>query len=160
MLAQFQQACFTLSEQSIPTYYQRRGCTHNMASPTLCQKRFTTDYPTPTPLEFYHSSQTALVTSRNARICEGLRAITVVFHIPCSVWSNAYVGQRVKEHKGARRREDGNTLLVLHCLATDHAFDWERTSVNGKGTTRHTCDFTEAWKTNPSPLFVQPPKTY
>ncbi len=44
------------------------------------------------------------------------------------IWSKA----RVKEHKGAVRRQDENSLLALHCLTTDHAFDWDRASVHWK----------------------------
>ncbi len=73
----------------------------------------------------------------------------VVYHIPCSDCPNAYVGQtgRVKEHKGAVRRQDENSLLALNCLMTGNAFDWDRASVIGKGTTKHTRDFIEAWNT-------------
>ncbi len=51
------------------------------------------------------------------------------------------------EHKGAVRRQDENSLLPLHCLTTGHAFDWDRESVIGKGTTKHTRGFIEAWNT-------------
>ncbi len=78
----------------------------------------------------------------------------VVCHIPCSDCPNAYVGQfgrqlstRVKEHKVAVRRQDENIQLSLYCLTTSHAFDWGRASAIGKGTTKHTRDFTEAWNT-------------
>ncbi len=54
---------------------------------------------------------------------------------------------RVKEHKGAVRRQDENSLLALHCLTTGHAFDWDRASIIGKGTTKHTHDCIEAWNT-------------
>ncbi len=54
---------------------------------------------------------------------------------------------RVKEHEGAVRRQDENSLLALHCLTTGHAFDWDRATVIGKGTTRHTRNFIEAWNT-------------
>ncbi len=49
--------------------------------------------------------------------------------------------------KNAVRRQDENSLLALHCLTTGHAFDWDRTSVIGKGSTKHTRDFIEAWNT-------------
>ncbi len=42
---------------------------------------------------------------------------------------------RVKDHKGAVRRQVENLLLALHCLTTGHAFDWDRASAIGKGTT-------------------------
>ncbi len=78
----------------------------------------------------------------------------VVYHIPCSDYPNAYVGQtgrqfftRVKKHKGAARLHDANSLLAIHSPTTGHAFDWDRASVIGKGTTKHTRDFTEAWNT-------------
>ncbi len=78
----------------------------------------------------------------------------VVYHIPCSDCNNAYVGQtvrqlstRVKEHKGVVRRQDEIYLLALHCLTTAHPFDWDRASVIGKGTTKQTRDFIEAWNT-------------
>ncbi len=76
-----------------------------------------------------------------------LKQRNVVYHIPCSDCPNVYVGQtgrqlytRVKEHKDAVRRQDENSLLVLHCLTTCHAFDWGGASVIGKGTTKHTRD--------------------
>ncbi len=56
----------------------------------------------------------------------------VVYNMPCSECPNAYVGQtgqqlstRVKQHKGAVRRQDENSLLALHCPTTGHAFDWD-----------------------------------
>ncbi len=76
------------------------------------------------------------------------------YHIPGSDGPTAYVGQtrrqlstRVKEHKGAVRRQDENFLLALHCLTTGHASDWDRASVIGKGTTKHARDFIKAWNT-------------
>ncbi len=78
----------------------------------------------------------------------------VVYHIPCSGCRNAYVGQtcrqlstRVKEHKGAVRGQDENSLIALHYRTTGHAFYWDRAFVIGKGTTKHTRDFIEAWNT-------------
>ncbi len=53
----------------------------------------------------------------------------------------------LKEHKGAVRQQDENSLLALHFLATGHAFDWYRASIIGKGTTKYTRDFIEAWNT-------------
>ncbi len=69
----------------------------------------------------------------------------VVYHIPHWDCPNANVGQigrqlsvRAKEHKGAVRRQDEDSLLTLQCLTTGCAFDRDRASVIGKGTTRHT----------------------
>ncbi len=55
----------------------------------------------------------------------------------------------VKEHKRAVRRQDENSLHALRCLTTGHAFDWDRPSIIGKGTTKYTHDFIEAWNTTP-----------
>ncbi len=67
---------------------------------------------------------------------------------------NAYVGQtgrqlstRVKEQKVAVRRQDEKSLLALHCLTAGHAFDQDRASVTGRGTTKHTRVGTETWNT-------------
>ncbi len=35
----------------------------------------------------------------------------------------------IKEHKGAHKRQDEKALLALHCLTTDHAFDWDRATM-------------------------------
>ncbi len=56
-------------------------------------------------------------------------------------------GTRMKEHNGAVRRQDEISLLVLHCLTTGHAFDWDRTTVVGKGTSKYKREFGEAWNT-------------
>ncbi len=116
-----------------------------MASPTSCQKRRRTDCPTPSSLQFRHSPQTDQIITGNASKCEGptLKQQDMMYHIPCSDCPNAYVdptgrqlSTRVKEHKGAVRRQDENSLLALHYLMTSHAFDWNKASVIGKGTTR------------------------
>ncbi len=59
----------------------------------------------------------------------------VVYSIPSSECPSAYVGQtgrqfatRMKEHQSVVRRQDENSLLVLHCLTTGHAFDWTSSS--------------------------------
>ncbi len=39
---------------------------------------------------------------------------------------------------------EDDSLLVLHCMMTGHAFDWDIASVLGKGTIRDTCHFIEA----------------
>ncbi len=56
-------------------------------------------------------------------------------------WSE--LSTRDKEHNGAVRRQDENSLLALYCLTTSHAFDWDRASVIGKGDTKHTRYFIE-----------------
>ncbi len=82
--------------------------------------------------------------------CEGLSANTetaecgVAYYyclITCLNCPNAYVGQtgrqlstRVKEYKGAVRRQDENFLLALHGLMTGYAFNWDITSVIRKET--------------------------
>ncbi len=78
----------------------------------------------------------------------------VVHKIPCSECASSYVGQtgrrfgtRTKEHKGTVRRQDENSLLALHCLTTGHAFDWDRTTVFGKGMSEYKREFVEAWNT-------------
>ncbi len=128
-----------------------------MAIPTIRQKRIRTDYPTPSPLQFFHSSlltkslRGTLVNVKDPLPTPEQRI--VVYHIPCSDCPNAYVGQtgrqfstRVKEHKDAVRRQDKNSLLGLHCLTTARAFDWDRASVIGKGATKHTRGVIEPWK--------------
>ncbi len=52
---------------------------------------------------------------------------------------------RMKEHSSLVRPQDDNSLLVLHCLTTGHAFDWTRASAFGKGSTKRTREFIEAW---------------
>ncbi len=61
----------------------------------------------------------------------------VVYNTPCSECLSSYVGQcgrqfgtHMKEHKGAARRQDENSLLALHCLTTSHAFDWDRANAS------------------------------
>ncbi len=72
----------------------------------------------------------------------------VVCHIPCSDCpTGRQLSTRVKEHNGIVRRQDEHCPLALHCLTTDHAFDWGRASVIGKETTELTRDFIEAWNT-------------
>ncbi len=76
--------------------------------------------------------------------------------------SSSYVGQtgrqfgtRMKEHKGAVRRQDENSLLALHCLTSGHAFDWDRATVMGNGTSKYKRELVEAWNTTstcPLPL--------
>ncbi len=53
----------------------------------------------------------------------------------------------VKENKGAVRRQDDNSLLALHCLTSDHAFDWDRATVVGNGMSKYKREFVEAWNT-------------
>ncbi len=53
----------------------------------------------------------------------------------------------MKEHKGAVRRQEGESLLTFHCLTTGHAFDWGRATVVGKGTSKFKREFVEAWNT-------------
>ncbi len=104
-----------------------------MTSPTLCQKLPRTDCPTPSALQFRHSSQTDQVSSGKASNCEGPFANTETEECgvphPMLGLSNAYVGRtgpqlstRVKKHKGAVRRQDKTSLLVLHCLTNGHTF--------------------------------------
>ncbi len=79
---------------------------------------------------------------------------SVVYKIPCSDCPSSCVdqtgrqfGTRMKEHKGAVRRQDENSLLALHCLTYGHAFDWDRATVVGNGTSKYKREFVEAWNT-------------
>ncbi len=53
----------------------------------------------------------------------------------------------MKSHKGAVRRQDENSLLNLHCVTTGHAFDWDKATVVGKGTSKFKREFVDAWNT-------------
>ncbi len=53
----------------------------------------------------------------------------------------------MKEHKGAFRRQVENSLLALHCLTSGHAFDWDRATIVGMGTSKYKREFVEAWNT-------------
>ncbi len=110
------------------------------------QKRIQTDCPTPSSLRGMPVNVKDPLSTPKQWI--------VVYHFPCSDCPNAYVGQtyrqlstRAKEHKSAVRLQDENSLLALHCLTTGHAFDWDRASVIGKGTRKHTRDIIEPWNT-------------
>ncbi len=128
----------------------------NMESPTIRQKRIWTDCPTPSPFFIAHKPTKSL-RGTLVNVKDPLptpKQWNVVYHIPCSNCPNAYMGQtgrqlstHVKEHKGVVRRQDKHSLLALHCLTTGHAFNWDRASVIGKGSTKHTRDFIEAWTT-------------
>ncbi len=83
------------------------------------------------------------------------RRRNVVCRIPCSECPSAYVGQTdrqfatcMKQHQTAVRRQDGNSLLALHCLTICHAFDWTRASIVGIGLLNRPREFIEAWKTS------------
>ncbi len=56
--ASFHQACPTSPEQTTASYNQRRECRPplNIESLTIRQKRIRTDCPTPSSLQFFHSS--------------------------------------------------------------------------------------------------------
>ncbi len=54
---------------------------------------------------------------------------------------------RMKGNKGAVRRQDENSLLALHCLTNNHAFDWDRATVVGKGTPKYKREYVKAWNT-------------
>ncbi len=107
-----------------------------MTSPSLYRKRLRTDCLALSPLQFRHSSQTNKITSRGMIVnvrgqMPTLKRRKMIYHTP----SSAYVGQtgwqlsiRVKDRKGADRRQDKNSLLALHCLTTDHTIDWEKES--------------------------------
>ncbi len=89
------------------------------------------------PFIFFTSLRGTLVNAKDPLPTPKQR--NVVYHIPCSDCPNAYVGQtcrqlstRVKEHEGAVRRQDENSLLALYCLTMGHAFDWDRASIIGK----------------------------
>ncbi len=133
-------------------YYQWRGCPPNMASTTIRHKLIARHLR---PFNLFKAHKPTKSLRRTAvNVKDPLptpQQRNVVYHIPCSDYPNAYVGQtgrqlftRVKKHKGAVRRHDANSLLALHFLTTGHAFDWDRASAIGKGTTKHTRDFTEA----------------
>ncbi len=120
----------------------------NMESPTIRQRRIWTDCPTPSPFFIAHEP-TKSFRGTLVNVKDPLPTPKCGLPHP-----NAYVGQtgwqlstRVKEQTGAVRRQDENSLLALHCLTTGHAFDWDRASVIGKGTTKHTRDVIEAWNT-------------
>ncbi len=123
-----------------------------------CQERIRTDCPAPSFLHYFiaHKSTKSL-RGTLVNVKDPLptpKQRNLVYHIPCSDCPNAYVGQtgrqlstRVEEHKGAVRRQNVNSLPALHCLTKDHAFNWGRESIIGKGTEEHARDFIEAWNT-------------
>ncbi len=125
-----------------------------MASPTIRQivSELIARYLRPFSFFIAHKPTKSLVNEMGPLPTPEQR--NVEYHIPCSACPNAYVSQtgrqlstRVKEHKGAVRRQDEDYLLALHCLTTGHAFDWDRATVIGKGTTKHTRYFIESWNT-------------
>ncbi len=111
---------------------------------------------TPASLQFQLGTQANTITSEHVGTCEGQTpsAEATEHGVPCSECPSSYVGQtgrqfgtRMKEHKGAVRRQDENSLLALHCLTSGHAFDWDRATVVGNGTSKYKREFVEAWNT-------------
>ncbi len=75
--------------------------------------------------------------------------------IPCFMCHSTYAGHigrqfatRMREHQSAVKKQDENSLFVLHCLTTSHVFDWTRASVVENE--KRTRDFISVWKATPA----------